>query len=42
MEFLLAKRQNQVLSVDKLSDKEINDIFRTNQRMSKDSNISAY
>tara|TARA_Y100000768_G_C23899439_1_gene644292 strand:- start:206 stop:337 length:132 start_codon:yes stop_codon:yes gene_type:complete len=27
MEFLLAKRQNQVLSVDKLSDSEINDIL---------------
>ena len=29
MEFLLAKRQNQVLSVDKLSDKEINDILES-------------
>ena len=27
MEFLLAKRQNQVLSVDKLSDSELNDIL---------------
>jgi len=29
MEFLLAKRQNQVLSVDKLSDSELNDILES-------------